>query len=211
MEEVRIEPLRHEELPEAVEVVAGAMSTTPLLMTLFQRQEDKMRCQNAVFRGVLGRLPGQVLVAKEDSRIVGVMHMVEWPRCQLSLLQELRLLPIMLYTLKSTTVRVLNATSVWFKYAPKEPHWHVDLLAVLPEMQGQGIESRLLERFCEQADKTQQPAYLHMDNPQNIRLCEQFGFLVAGEAPVLGVTNWFMWRPPHQPAHQAQPCPGYGQ
>lgn len=210
MEEVRIEPLRHEELPEAVEVVTGAMSTTPLFMTLFERREDKMRCQKAVLTGVLGRLPGQVLVAKEDSRIIGVMRMVEWPRCQLSLLQELRLLPIMLYTLKGTTARVLNATSVWLKYAPKEPHWHVDLLAVLPEMQGQGIESRLLERFCEQADKTQQSAYLHTDNPQNIRLWEQFGFLVAGEAPILGVTNWFMWRPPHQHTHQAQPYQEYG-
>ena len=84
------------------------------------------------------------------------------------------------------------------KHDPKQPHWHLDPLGVLPERQGQGIESRLLQYFCERVDQCGVPAYLETDKPENVRLYERFSFSVTGEAPVYGVPTWLMWRSSHR-------------
>ncbi len=90
---------------------------------------------------------------------------------------------------------MLNYLSIWAKHDPKQPHWHLGPLVVLPERQGQGIGSRLLERFCGYVDQHGAAAYLETDKPGNVRLYERFGFSVTGEAPVYGTPTWFMWRP----------------
>ncbi len=82
----------------------------------------------------------------------------------------------------------------WSKHHPEEPHWHLGPIAIVPEMQGQGIGSQLLEHFCKQVDQAGQAAYLETDRPENVPLYERFGFSVTGETILLGVRNWFMWR-----------------
>ena len=86
------------------------------------------------------------------------------------------------------------------KHHPRQPHWHLGPVAVVPERQGQGIGSRLLEHFCSYVDKTGEMAFLETDKLENARLYERFGFSIAAEALSLGVRNWFMWRSPYQDA-----------
>jgi GNAT superfamily N-acetyltransferase len=109
-------------------------------------------------------------------------------------IEGLRLLPSMLIALGGATLRGLKGRSAWAKYDPKEPHWHLDPLAVAPEMQGQGIGSQLLKYFCDQVDETGRAAYLETDRAENVRLYERFGWSVREEASTLGVHVWFMWR-----------------
>ncbi len=90
----------------------------------------------------------------------------------------------------------------WSKHHPTEPHWHLGPIAIVPELQGQGIGSQLLEHFCSHVDQAGQAAYLETDRPENVPLYERFGFKVTEEAPVLGVRNWFMWRPPRRDVPQ---------
>jgi ribosomal protein S18 acetylase RimI-like enzyme len=131
-----------------------------------------------------------------DDRVVGVMRMVEWPRCQMSPVEKLRMLPIILGGPIGATLRALKGRAVWSKHDPKEHHWHLDPLVVAPEMQGRGIGSQLLERFCQHVDRAKQAAYLETDKSENVRLYERFGFSVVEEAPAIGVHTWFMWRSP---------------
>lgn len=194
-EGISIEPLQGPELRDAAEVAGRALAPTPFPMAILQGREDKERRMADMFRVMFGRLPGQVIVAKRDDRVVGVMRMVEWPRCQRTPVEGLRILPAMLIAFRGAALRGLKGRSVWSKHDPKEPHWHLDPLAVVPEMQGQGIGSQLLGDFCEHVDQTGQAAYLETDRPENVRLYQRFGFSVTDEAPALGVHIWFMWRP----------------
>ena len=199
MEPIIIEELQPGEIREASVVISHAFVTSPVPIAVMRGQGEKQRRRlEAMFRLVLGRMPGQVLLAKDQGRIIGVMRMVEWPRCQMSPLQGLRLLPSMLKALRGTLPRMLKYLSIWAKHDPKEPHWHLGLLVVLPERQGQGTGSRLLERFCEHVDQLGAAAYLETDKPENVRLYERFGFSVTGEAPVYRAPTWFMWRPPRR-------------
>ncbi len=192
MEQIVIEPAQPGELLEASVLLSRAMVTLPENIAVFRGRRDRLE---AMFRIMLERFPGQVLLAKESGQIIGVMCMVEWPHCQMSPLQGLRLLPAMLKALGSTLPRALNFISIWAKHDPKQPHWHFGPLGVLPERQGQGIGSHLLECFGQHVDQLGAAAYLETGKPENVRLYERFGFSVTGEASVYGVPTWSMWRP----------------
>ncbi|MFQ6121696.1 MAG: GNAT family N-acetyltransferase [Dehalococcoidales bacterium] len=193
MEQIVIEPAQPREILEASVLLSRAFATNPIQLTVFQ---GRRRAIETSFRTMLGRFPGQVLLAKESGQTIGVMRMVEWPRCQVSPLQILTVLPSVLNALRGTLPRVLRFNSIWAKHDPKQPHWHFGPIGVLPERQGQGIGSQLLEHFCKHVDQLGEAAYLETDKPENVRLYERFGFSVSGETPVFGVPTWFMWRPP---------------
>jgi ribosomal protein S18 acetylase RimI-like enzyme len=147
-------------------------------------------------------MPGQVVIAKKDGQVVGMLRMIEWPHCQTSFTQTLINLPIMLIRLRGMAIRRLKAQYSWSKHHPSKPHWHLGPVAIVPEMQGQGIGSQLLEHFCGYVDQSGQAAYLETDRLENVRLYERFGFSVTEEALLLGVRNWFMWRPQGQDVPQ---------
>ena len=202
MEQISIGPLQESELPEAVAVSTRAYSTNPLGLAVYREHRNKERYEEAAYRQLFGHMPGQVFIAKKDEHVVGVMRMVEWPHCQIPLNIKWRELPVMLIILRGLAIRMLTAMRVWSKHHPREPHWHLGPIAVVPEMQGRGIGSQLLEHFCRHVDQVGQAAYLETDRPENVPLYERFGFSVTEEAPVLGVRNWFMWRPPRQDVPQ---------
>jgi len=197
MKQISIEPLQGAEIHEAAEVAGRAMAPTPFPMAIFGEGKKAERGMKATFKIMFRRWSGKVFVAKEDNSVIGVIRMVEWPRCQMTPLQGMWLMPTMITMGLATSLRGLKGRSTWSKHDPKEPHWHLDPLTVVPERQGQGIGSQLLKYFCNHVDKTGRAAYLETDRPENVRLYERFGWQVKEEATVLGVHCWFMWRP-HQ-------------
>ena len=196
MEQISIGPLQAVDIPQAAVVTARAFSTNPLTIAVFREKRDKERHMEATFRRLLEHMPGQVFIAKKDELVVGMLRMIEWPYCQMSLTRTLRSLPIMLIRLRGMAIRRLKAQYTWSKHHPREPHQHLGPVAVVPEMQGQGIGSQLLEHFCSYVDQVGEEAYLETDRQENVRLYERFGFSVTEEALLLGVRNWFMRRPP---------------
>lgn len=183
---------------DAAKVTARAFAPTPFTMAIFRDEQKAEQGMLRVFQVILERFPGQVLVAKEGGRVVGVMRMVEWPQCQMTPLQAMRFLPTMLGTGLGAGLRGMKGRGTWSKLDPKELHWHLDPLVVVPERQGKGIGSQLLREFCARVDNTGLAAYLETDRQDNVRLYQRFGFQVIKEAPVIGIQCWFMWRPPRQ-------------
>ena len=195
MEQISIGPLQAADLPQAAAVTARAFSTNPLAIAVYRERQNKERHMEATFRHLLEYMPGQVFIAKKDELVVGMLRMIEWPHCQTSSTQTLIRLPIMLIKLRGMAIRRLKAQYSWSKHHPRKPHWHLGPVAVVPEMQGQGIGSQLLEHFCRYVDQAGEAAYLETDRLENVRLYERFGFSVTEEALLIGVRNWFMWRP----------------
>ncbi len=192
MGKIMIEPLRSSEVDEASVLLSRAFSSTPLPCVVFgDPSEEQRRIIAAGMKNMIMNMPGKVFLAKENGQIIGVMRIVEWPDCQKPPSdQDFNLIP------EEMALRFGKWRSIWAKHDPKKPHWHLDPVGVLPERQGQGIGSLLLEHFCGYVDKLGQAAYLETDQAKNVRFYSRFGLNVVGETPVLTVPNWFMWRPP---------------
>jgi ribosomal protein S18 acetylase RimI-like enzyme len=195
VEPVVVEMMQSADLEEAAAVLSRAFAYRPVHGALSaDRRLEKERRLNAIHRVILGRLPGQTLVARKGRRIVGAMRLVKWPQCQVSPRQGLAMLPLMLGIQRGASLRWLMARYVWWRHDPRRPHLHIDPLGVETDLQGRGIGSQLLLRFCELADEASLAGYLETDTPENIRLYQRFGFLVTGRASIMGCTDWFMWR-----------------
>jgi GNAT superfamily N-acetyltransferase len=69
-------------------------------------------------------------------------------------------------------------------YHPKQPHWHLPLIGVVPENQGQGIGSALLRYALETCDRERVPAYLEATSRQNAVLYERVRFRALGRIEV---------------------------
>ncbi len=198
MIKVKIQPLQPAELSEATDVLGKAFATIASSIALYKGRQDIARCIKIAFEAMLKHRPGQVFTAKHDSRIVGAMRMVEWPDCQMTPLQGLRMLPSMMKTGGLGTIRRgLKMRGAWVKRDPKKPHWHLDPIGVTPELQGQGIGSQLMEYYCNHIDKLGMAAYHETDSkPENVKFYERFGFKVIGEETILDFPAWYLWRSP---------------
>ncbi len=194
MEKIDIEHLEKGELEEAAELASKAFITTPLMKVVMNGDGEKQRMGlQKGMKQLLGHPTGDVLIAKQGTQLVGVMRTAKWPDCQKTNM-PLFVVPFAFLAIGRAAVNVHKFHKAWSLYDPKQPHWHLNPLTVLPSTQGRGIGSALLTRFCERVDEQKVDAYLETDHPDNVRLYERFGFKVKETESVLGVPNWFMWR-----------------
>ena len=100
MTRIVIQPIQPEDLSETLDVLGKAFATQPSSLTIHKgrTQSDIERRIQITFGALIKYLPGQVFVAKYDSRIVGAMRNVEWPGCQIKPLQIMRVLPAFVKT-----------------------------------------------------------------------------------------------------------------
>lgn len=80
---------------------------------------------------------------------------------------------------------------------PKEPHYYLAVLGVVPEAQGRGVGSQLLRPMLDRCDTEGVPAYLESSKERNLPFYERHGFRVTGEIRFpRGPQLWTMWREP---------------
>jgi ribosomal protein S18 acetylase RimI-like enzyme len=195
MSKISIHIAQSKEFPEAALLISRAMINNPIVAAVFQGKQQLME---AITRIAFERLPGQVYLAQDKGQIVGVMRVVEWPNCFPASMEGLELLPSMSMASKGSLTRLKEWQQVWAQHDPKEHHWHIASLAVLPERQRQGIGKQLAKHFCDFVDSKSSAGYLETDKKENVSYYEGFGFKVIGETPIFNEPNWFMWRPKRQ-------------
>ncbi len=195
---IKIRALQKEDRPQALEALGKDFATNPATLAIFRGKPEAARRMMQV--GSASRfkyLPGQIFVAELDGQVVGAMRIVEWPGCQTSLFQSLKMMPSMLGALGGLgpLMRAMKMLEAWKKHDPKKPHWHLDPLGVAPEFQGKGIGSKMMHFYCEIIDKKGIEAYHETDRPENVPFYERFGFKVVGEEIINGAKNWYLLRP----------------
>ena len=88
--------------------------------------------------------------------------------------------------------------SVMHKATPREPHFYLFTIGVVPEGQGKGLGGALLRSGLAQADRAGMPTYLESSKEENIPIYQRYGFelrdvpegLPEGCPPI-----YPMWRP----------------
>lgn len=95
------------------------------------------------------------------------------------------------------TALLLRGLSQVESHHPRDPHWYVPFIGVVPDQQGRGIGSGLLDAVLRQCDRDGTPAYLEATSERNRALYLHHGFVVRGELELPeGPTLWPMWRDP---------------
>ncbi|WP_428482111.1 GNAT family N-acetyltransferase [Pyruvatibacter mobilis] len=64
---------------------------------------------------------------------------------------------------------------------PKEPHFYLFTIGVVPEGQGKGLGGALLRSGLEQVDRASMPAFLESSKPENIPIYQRYGFELTEE------------------------------
>ena len=84
------------------------------------------------------------------------------------------------------------------KHPPEPRHFYLASVGVMPDGQGRGLGSRLLEPVLEICDRDGIPAYLESSKESNIAFYARHGFRVSNELKLSrrGPTMWPMWREP---------------
>jgi ribosomal protein S18 acetylase RimI-like enzyme len=178
----------------AAQMLARAFVSNPLHVAAFG--SNQIAKNAAFFRIALSVMKGSKLVAVDGPTILGVIHWVQSPACQFSVLDKVMMTPAMIagFGVRSS-VRVGTWLSVWSRHDPRDAHSHLGPIGVAPEAQGQHIGRLLMERYCQQLDQDGRAGYLETDRPENVGFYARFGFAVVGEIPVLGVPTFLMRRP----------------
>ena len=78
-------------------------------------------------------------------------------------------------------------------------HWYLNVIATLPDRQGQGLGAQALAPILARCDADGIPAYLESSNPRNMTLYRRHGFDDAGRPTIDlpdGPSLYPMWRDP---------------
>ena len=190
MDSLKISFMELSDIQEAVKVLSSAMLDNPLHMAVFKGNGENQRLEiENMFAELFQNLPGIVFLAKENNDIVGVMRMKSCQGRQPG--DE----PKEQADENDNNWRKSVWHREWALNDPKEQHWHLGPIGVLPSHQGLGIGSRMMEIFCREVDKCSAKAYLETDLDINVRFYEKFGFKVVSENDIFDVKNRYMVRP----------------
>ena len=189
MKKYHISLMEKNDVQESARVLSIAMIDASLHMAvLLGKGENERREIEKMFKGLFTQLPGIIFLAKEKEQIVGVMRMkscegfkpVDDPKDPED----------------ESDIEWRKAVwhTEWARHEPKNQHWHLGPIGVLPSHQGQGIGSMLMKRFCMEVDACRADAYLETDVDKNVRFYEKFGFKVISESDIFSVKNRYMLR-----------------
>ncbi len=189
MHDFQISFMEINDIHESAKVLSIAMLNNPLHLAVFQGNSENERLKiEKMFYELLIELPGIVFLAKEHQKIVGVMRMKSCVgRKVIDESNE-----------ANDENNIRWRKSVWHKewatYDPKEQHWHLGPIGVLPSHRGRGIGSGLMQRFCKEVDICSARAYLETDLDENVRFYKKFGFEMISDSRIFHVANRYMER-----------------
>jgi ribosomal protein S18 acetylase RimI-like enzyme len=185
--------------PRLAEVLAAAFVDDPLSQWLFGPDDGLRERLRRSFFGILNR----VYLAKNHTYITeDVAGGALWAppgKWKLSILQQLRLTPLMIRIIPSGGLRNGARLNVLIERAhPAEPHWHLSVLGVDPARQRTGVGSALMRPILSRADNERVLCYLETSKSENIPYYERHGFEVSKELdmPPGGPPMWTMTRRP---------------
>ena len=99
----------------------------------------------------------------------------------LGVLQQFALGMRFWWIIRGGSGRAAHLMEAMQKHHPKEAHWYLATLGVVPEAQGQGLGSALIAPVLERCDKEGRLAYLESSKEANIPFYQRHGFEVTGE------------------------------
>lgn len=197
---VEIRAVTPDELCTAAAILAQSMRGNPLHVRVFGVDLNGQKRYLSRFLGLLVAYVhsnGEVLGAYVQGELIGVLGMIQPGRCRPTLSGRLHFGFALLTSVPPTVLlRIHRWLAAWERNDPREPHWHIGPLAVLPAYRRHGIGRRLMMHCCQRMDALSAAAWLETDLEINVTFYRTLGFVVVKQELVLGVPSWFMSRSP---------------
>ena len=194
--DAEVRPLTSEYIDAAVGVLARGMRDNPNHVAIWGEDPEYRVHALTRFMGATLPMSTQPVCAVRDDDVVGVCGMAPPGECIGDLFRALGGEVPPFSEDAGEQARIVEWLTDWAGRDLPEPHWHLGPLAADLHLQGQGLGSLMMERFCATVDGAGDVAYLETDKDVNVGFYERFGFETVAEGPVLGVPNWFMRRSP---------------
>lgn len=194
----RVRRVTASEIPELAGALGRAFADDPMHSWFFPDRPTRP--------SKLARLFAEVLLA--DAVAYGSAHTTDerdgaaiWfppGKGQPSVIDQLRLLPLMVRLAGRRLPRILAGLSFMESRQPSEPHWHLPILGVEPGRQGRGLGGALMQPILDRCDRDGHGAYLEATSSRSRDLYLRHGFAVLEEValPGGGPLLWRMWRGP---------------
>lgn len=190
--------LRSSDLDAAVRIQSSAFQDDPLWVYLLpdpqRRAVALRRCFNPVFATSIRA--GQVYGAGTPLAGLAVWST---PRSTTPLSAALPSIPGFLkIALSPFVLRFRLAFPIFGKFDEFKqkhvhgPHYYLNTISVAPEAQGQGLASKLIRPFLDEADTQGLPVYTETMTPSNVGLYTHYGFKVMEEYRFPG-TDLYLW------------------
>jgi GNAT superfamily N-acetyltransferase len=163
-------------------------------------RDDARRMERMVrgFRTFIERIWMRHDESYVHERLIGAALWMPPETWHLGVVEQLRLLPAILTSVRGDSGRLLKAVNWMERKHPHERHWYLPAIGVTTSWQGRGYGAALLRPMLERCDSEQLPAYLEASTPRNRALYERHGFEVVEEGRYAddGPPIWQMWREP---------------
>jgi GNAT superfamily N-acetyltransferase len=199
--DLRVEPAQRRDARQIGTVLARAFYDDPVTSWMLPDPRTRLKGLTRAFTGLARHhfLPrGGSEVGWRDGD-VGAATLWDPPGLRkASRLEELRMAPMMLWSLRSRVSASMRLQELMEENHPEEPHWYLMLIGSDPSVRGAGFGQALMRSRLDRCDAERVPAYLENSNPKNESYYLRFGFEVTGEMtlPEGGPTLWPMWREP---------------
>lgn len=187
-----------DDIPELADSLARAFDGDPPMQWFLPDSGSRVDRARALFEVMLSRVHLERDWCYTTDDVVGGSLWVPPGNWRLGIVQQLALLPGMLRVFGRGLARAQRGLAVMEQGHPREPHYYLDSLGVVPEWQGRGVGSALMEPVLARCDSERMPAYLNAGSPRSRELYRRHGFEVTEEfgLPEDGPPLWRMWREP---------------
>ena len=194
MTAIQITRLDAKDTAKATEVLFAAFERDPLMSYFFgDRYQDLAGCtmQYVCDRANLLNLP--LLGALVEGEIQGVALVVP-PEMKGETPQLDEQFDIAVG--EKVIARLEKYLKIKEAYQPKQAHFYLDILGVLPKSQGQGIGKALLEAIHKMSEESSQSYGVALDteNKNNVDLYRRFGYSVSATNNLENLKVWSMFR-----------------
>ena len=195
---IKIVPLEESHLAEATRIFAEAFVDEPgSVATIGKTPEKRLPLLKRHF-GAQARLSlagGASKCTLINGKIAGAMIISPPGNAAVSGLEMLRLVLGVVFTTSPAILwRAMKSSAEDEKHRPKEPNNFLEIIAVDPKRQGQGIGGAMLSHLTGMSDKDGILTYLSTTDPKTVPLYRKHGFKVISETNELGIPNYHLVR-----------------
>ena len=201
---LEIGPLDRDRLGEVGAVFAASHGRYPTFAHVFPDPARRAKARGAYYppTGGHARPAGRADAAVTGGRLLGVAVWLPPGAFPWSAGRQLRAAPAMLRVLAAAPAafpRFMRLGANAARLHPRDPHWNLETMGIVPGAQGRGVGTRLLAPGLARADQDGLACYLTTARRENLRFYGRLGFEVEHDALQLapgGPTSWGMRRPP---------------
>jgi ribosomal protein S18 acetylase RimI-like enzyme len=187
-----------DDVPELAKALALAFDGDPPMQWFLPDPATRVERARRLFEVMLRRVHLARAHCYTTDDLAGGALWVPPGSWRLGVVEQVALLPGMLRVFGRGLGRAQRGLSVMESGHPRERHFYLDSLGVVPERQGRGLGSALMRPVLERCDADGVPAYLNAGSVRSRDLYRRHGFAVTEEfsLPDGGPPLWRMWREP---------------